>query len=359
MEVQEMGEVLGIGLTHYPPLVGLDENMTRILKATISQEGYPAEYRDPASWPEEMRREWGDDEGASTARRHREKLVWWFRRLREEIDMFRPDFLLIWGDDQYENFREDVIPAFCVLAYERHEAQPWTGRLMQLLGGRNVWGEDEGTTFRYPGHKQAGKYLAARLLSHGFDVAYAYQPLHHPLGHAFLNVLLYLDYDRRGLEYPLLPMQVNCYGRHVICQRGSIPNFSRPLGEDELDPPAPAPWRCFDLGRAVARALAESPWRAVVIASSSWSHAFLTAKTRWLHPDHEADARLYEALRDGRYEVWRDYPSAAIEESGQQEVLNWMCLVGAMAEMGRKPDESEFIPTWVLNSNKVFAIFRP
>jgi len=350
---------LGIGLTHYPPLVGPDENMTRILKATINQPGYPDEYRDPRSWPEEMRREWGDDDGATAAARHREKLVGWFRRLREEIEAFRPDLLLIWGDDQYENFREDVVPAFCVLAYDEHEAQPWTGELMRLLGGSNVWGEPEGTTFRYPGHRAAGKYLAARLLEEGFDVAYAYRPLHHGLGHAFLNALLFLDYDRKGLGYAVLPFQVNCYGRRVIAQRGGLPNFSRPLGEDELDPPAPAPWRCFDLGRAVARALAGSPWRAVLIASSSWSHAFLTAKTHFLHPDHEADRRLYEALREGSYEVWREYPLSAIEDSGQQEVLNWMCLVGAMAELGRRPDESEFITTWVLNSNKVFAIFRP
>jgi hypothetical protein len=47
-----------------------------------------------------------------------------------------------------------------------------------------------------------------------------------------------------------------------------------------------------------------------------------------------------------------------MEESGQQEVLTWMCLVGAMAELGRKPDESGFLPTYI-GSNKSFAIFRP
>jgi hypothetical protein len=97
----------------------------------------------------------------------------------------------------------------------------------------------------------------------------------------------------------------------------------------------------------------------VLIASSSWSHAFLTAKTGWLHPDIEADRALYDALCEGHYERWRSYPLAAMEGSGQQELLNWMCLVGAMAELGCRPSESEFIVTYVLNSTKVFALFPP
>ena len=34
-------------------------------------------------------------------------------------------------------------------------------------------------------------------------------------------------------------------------------------------------------------------------------------------------------------------------------------LAGAMEELGRKPDECEFIETWSFNSNKCFAVFRP
>jgi len=32
---------------------------------------------------------------------------------------------------------------------------------------------------------------------------------------------------------------------------------------------------------------------------------------------------------------------------------------GAMAELGRKPAESTLIETWVMNSNKCFAFFKP
>jgi hypothetical protein len=30
-----------------------------------------------------------------------------------------------------------------------------------------------------------------------------------------------------------------------------------------------------------------------------------------------------------------------------------------MAELRRKPDESVFLESWISNSNKVFAVFRP
>jgi glycine/D-amino acid oxidase-like deaminating enzyme len=115
----------------------------------------------------------------------------------------------------------------------------------------------------------------------------------------------------------------------------------------------------MEVGAATALALRESPWRVVLIASSSWSHAFLTDKHHQLYPDIEADRRLYEALRRGDYEAWRVRTLAEIEDSGQQEMLNWYMLAGAMEALGRKPDECDFIDTWIFNSNKCFAVYKP
>ncbi len=131
------------------------------------------------------------------------------------------------------------------------------------------------------------------------------------------------------------------------------------MGEDQLDPPSPSPARCFDLGRAAARVMSESPWRVALIASSSWSHAFLTPKHHLLYPDVEADREMYERLRTGDYEAWRRISLEAIEDSGQQEMLNWMCLVGAMAELDRRPAETDLVETYLFNSSKCFALFPP
>jgi hypothetical protein len=111
-----MGAILGLGVTHYPPLCGRDENMARILKRVLQDPGLPERYRHPEGWPAPMRAEYGADEGLTAARHHRVALVDGFRDARRRLDAFAPDLVLIWGDDQYENFKEDVIPPFCVLA---------------------------------------------------------------------------------------------------------------------------------------------------------------------------------------------------------------------------------------------------
>jgi hypothetical protein len=113
----------------------------------------------------------------------------------------------------------------------------------------------------------------------------------------------------------------------------------------------------MEVGAAVARVLKRSPWRAALVASSSWSHAFLTPKNYFMHPDIPADRNVYEMLAASDYEALRKYKLEDIENSGQQEVLNWFCLAGAMEELGRKPDYTEFLESWIFNSNKAFAIY--
>src|SRR5260370_15596147 len=82
------------------------------------------------------------------------------------------------------------------------------------------------------------------------------------LPHAFINTLLYLDYDRKGFPYPVVPFHVNCYGSSVIAKRGSSAHLTGEADPNAVDPPGPNPSRCFDIGGAVARSLIDSPWRA-------------------------------------------------------------------------------------------------
>jgi len=354
-----MGEILGVGVTHYPPLVIPDEEGRFPLKMTLQRdERVPLEMKNPSNWPEPMRIEYGEDEGVTAAGKHRERLVRAFRRARDEIQAFNPDFILIWGDDQYENFKEDIIPPFCVLAYDKVECKPFEHGFG--AGGRNVWGEPADKVFKYRGHPEAARFLAGRLIDQGIDMAYAYKPLHHSgLAHAFQNTMLYLDYDRQGFDYPVVPVAVNCYGSKVISNRGGILPYKVDGKELPPDPPGPSPKRCLEVGAATARALRDSPWRVALIASSSWSHAFLTAKNHWLWPDIESDRARFEELRSANYSAWGKVSTAAIEASGQQELLNWACLLGAMKELGRRPEVIDYIETYVFNSNKCMAVFKP
>ena len=352
-----MAEILGLGVTHSPSLITPDDLKNYSLTRALENDRIPLQRKNPENWPQAMREEWGDDDGYSAALRHRQKLVEGFRRVRSELDAFNPDVTLVWGDDQYENFREDIIPTFCVLAYDDFECRPFTNG--DGTHRTNVWDEPADKAFRYQGHPSA-KYLAGALIADGFDIAYAYRPLHQPgLGHAFLNTLLYLDYDRKGFDYPVLPFAVNCYGSRIIRNRGGAsPQMAN--GKELLaDPPGPSPKRCMELGAATVRALQESPWRVALIASSSWSHAFLTEKNFWLYPDVESDRARFEEFKGGDYEAWRALSTSQIEDAGQQEMLNWMCLAGALAELKRTPEIVDFVQTYIFNSSKCLAVARP
>ena len=352
-----MGEVLGVGVTHWPGLIQPDEAKGWPLLRTLKNDPrVPEEMKNPLNWPEPMRVEFGEDEGVTSHKEHRRRLVEGFRRVKREIDAFNPDFILMFGDDQYENFTEDIIPSFCLLAYDQFDCRPFSKP--RYRGKPNVWGESDDHLISIQGKPGIARLLAKGLIEESFDMAYGYKPLHigsEGLGHAFLNTWMYLDYDRQGFDYPLIPLAVNCYGSSVIRNRGGS---NRDLSLD-ADPPSPTPKRCFELGRAVARVLKRLPQRAVVMGSSSWSHGFLTEKNHWLWPDIEADRLRFEQLRDGKQELWKEMTLAEVEDSGQQEILNWVCLAGAMKELDQKIEVIDYLETWVFNSEKCMAVFKP
>ena len=352
-----MGQILGLGVTHSPPLLSASGDTASRLKRMMQDPLLPECYRSPATWPEPMRQQWGNDEGQTHSQQHRDELVECMRWSRKQLDDFNPDLVIVFGDDQYENFREDGVPAFQINCFESFAGE--------ALGARQARPQRLGRGARHsvplpgqPASRQASRHTAHRG---GLQVAYAYEPRHDAMPHAILNTLLFLDWDRRGFDYPIVPFLTNCYGRQLTPLRGrGVNNLADVPQEDDLDPPGPTPWRCFDLGRALARILTPSPWRVALVASASWSHSFLSGGTSYFHPHVEADRLYFDAMVAGDYEFWRKTTLQDIEEHGHQETLNWLLMLGAMAELGgRKPQEARFVESWLTNANKVFAVFRP
>jgi Catalytic LigB subunit of aromatic ring-opening dioxygenase len=354
-----MAQVLGLGITHFPLLAAGDQFMSSILQMTLGDPDIPGERKDPANWPELARREWGTDQGIAAAARHRAELRAGLDRCRDALDEFHPDVVVVWGDDQYENFREEVIPAFCVLAYGDTDVEAFG----VLRGPKipNAWGLPDDYTFTMHGSPDFARRLTADVLASDVDIAYSYTPrkgIHFP--HAFTNTQIFFDYDNAGAKfpYPIVPIAVNCYGQHVIARRGGFARFAEIQAGESLDPPGPSPARCFDVGRAIGRAVRAGGERVALVASSSWSHAFLNDKDWHLRPDTAADRALYEAMVAGDYGGWTKRTSREIVGAGQHEMLNWFCLLGAMSELGMDLTWSTFAQTEIFNSNKAFAIFR-
>lgn len=356
-----MGELLGLGVTHAPHFQFPDENMADLLRMRMANPEAPDEVRDPALWPEAMRAEWGDDEGLTAARRHREIVVEGFRAARQALDEFDPDFVIIWGDDQYENFKEDLVPPFCVYGLGETDVHLFESTYA-TRAERNVWNEPTDRTVRVNSDPSAADFVTRGLIETGFDVAYSYK-LHHAegLSHAFARTLLYLDYDRRNPDtwpYPVVPMHINCYGSDLMAPDFiASGSWLSETAQEDSKPPAPSPWRCYDLGRAIAALVLESPWRVAVVGSSSWSHAFLTRKFPAGHPDMEEDRARLEELTAGQHRRWRDLSLAQLRAAGQHEFLNWIVLAGAMEEA--EVEILGYAETHLFNSNKCVALFRP
>lgn len=355
-----MAEILGLGVSHYPAFSGTDENMANIFRYRLKDPALPDHLRAPENWPDAIKREMGEDNGASAAAHHRARMLEGTRECMKALREFNPDFCIIFGDDQYENFREDIIPPYCVLAYDDMTVRPW-GQLQEsgeLTDKPNYWGETKEFELDVKFATQFAKEMTQKLLESEFDVSYAYTPNNHPgLGHSFLNALLYLDYDREGWDWPIIPMQINCYGSRVISFKG----FLTSIADNALpaDPPSPMPNRCFRLGAQIAKICNESPYRVALIASSSWSHAFLNDETYRMLPAIDFDKQMYAALQQNDYEHWRTRKLDELVKTGNQEMLNWMTLLGAMSETGQTLTWSDFVETALFNSSKVAAIYKP
>src|SRR5581483_10946209 len=135
-----------------------------------------------------------------------------------------PDFVLIFGDDQYEVFQEDLLPPFAIFAIDS-----------VVCGGERGGGK----TFTINGHKEAGNYIAAELIRSGFDVGCSWKLRNREdYGHAFTSTVQFLDQDHVGFPHRVIPFSINCYGRYMrIPGPDRKPIRGRILVEDREPPP--------------------------------------------------------------------------------------------------------------------------
>jgi hypothetical protein len=237
----------------------------------------PYLFDSPDTWlPSRERRQLRDDVPWDSAEVNAEKharCMAAYATLRAKLADARPDVLLIFGDDQYEQFRFTNFPAFALCLGEEFDATAPPVFSSGLM--RKGWPE-ESTENRVQvhGHPELGKYLTVGLMQRGFDVAFCVDlpDKEHGLGHAFTHPSYYIDPEYR---IPVLPFFVNCYY-----------------------PPQPTGHRCYELGRAVRQLIADAPGdlRIAVLGSGGlwhtpiWPEAYL---------DEAFDHAILDAVRAG------------------------------------------------------------
>ena len=153
-----------------------------------------------------------------------------------------------------------------------------------------------------------------------------------------------MDYDRQGFPYPVLAVPGELLRPPGDRPAGGRALVERIAGRSRFRPALPAPVallrsRCGLRPDRRRQPLPGGADRLVELVARVSDAEELSALSRCRRPT----ARLYDALQRSDYKTWRERPLSAVEDSGQQEILNWMCLMGAMDALGRRPTETAFV----------------
>jgi 3-O-methylgallate 3,4-dioxygenase len=208
-------------------------------------------------------------------------------KLRQKLEAFDPDVVIVVGDDQHENLVDDNMPPFSIFMGEEVEASVSLRYLNQP--------KSENRTKYQVDAKLAGA-LVPGLMDEGFDPAYSKRTRYDGgLGHAFARVLKFLtpDASRR-----IIPVMVNTYY-----------------------PPAPSAHRCAQFGVALAKLIGRFPSadRVVVIGSGGLSHTKI---------DEQLDERFIRALQHNDTADMSAIPASVLVE-GTSEIRNWIVTAAA------------------------------
>jgi 3-O-methylgallate 3,4-dioxygenase len=207
------------------------------------------------------------------------------------------DAIIIFGDDQHEQFNDDNMPAVAIYHGERVEVHPRRPR----LGGNFPTLHLEETASEYTNSADLATHLINSLTEQEFEITRSNQlKAERGIGHAFSFL-----YQRLWpqCDVPIVPVMVNTY----------------------YPPNQPTPKRCHALGKAV-RAAVQS-WtggqRVGVLASGGLSHIVI---------DEPLDLQVIDALKAKDTAALHGLPRHLLK-GGTSEILNWVALDGAVGSL--------------------------
>lgn len=242
------------------------------------------------------------EETPQVLRQYLERIDRAFSILRGQMEAHRVETLIIFGDDQGEYFHPKSMPAFSIFIAD------------EIVGTQSLYilGEpEEQRLVSAKSNPKLARHLLSFLVEAGFDLSRddGRRPagrLKRGLGHAFFHPLIKLT---PGLDVPIIPFHVNAYFR-----------------------PMPSARRCYDLGRAIARALADWPERVAVYASGGLSHDPLGPRSGWI--DKRLDRWVLERLSEGKGERLCSLFTIDSDamRGGTGEIRSWIVAAGAFHE---------------------------
>jgi hypothetical protein len=231
--------------------------------------------------------------------------------LGDALSAAKADVVVVFGDDQQEQFHDDNMPMFAI----------YHGKDLPVVKHNNLrpaaWkdAEERGWADTAPEYETASDladHLIRALTDAEFDITRCNKlRAEIGVGHAFS--FLY----RRilpGGKLPMVPVMVNTY----------------------YPPNQPTPRRCYAFGQAVRKAI--ESWsndkRVALMASGGLSHVVI---------DEEIDQMVIDGLKNKKPEVLFQLPRQKLC-GGTSEILNWVALAGAMES--RQLKYFEYVTTY-------------
>ena len=298
--------VIGIGTSHSPQLSIRAKDWEHLLKK---------DQTDPRlDYPNLLKRAKPGLEAELTPEKFRQRdeaCLKAVKDLGEALQKARADVVVVFGDDQQEQFHDDNMPMFAIYhgktlpVVKDHGLRPSGWKDAE----RNGWAE---TAPEYDTASDLANHLILALTDAEFDITRCSKlRAEIGVGHAFS--FLY----RRilpGGKIPMVPIMVNTY----------------------YPPNQPTPKRCYAFGQAVRKAIDNwhSDKRVAIMASGGLSHVVI---------DEEIDAMVIDGLKNKKPEVLYRLPRERLW-GGTSEILNWVALAGAMED--RELTYFEYVTTY-------------
>lgn len=236
-------------------------------------------------------------------------------RLTAELAQAKPDVVVLLSHDAHNVFTDENQPVMCVYFGEK-----MIGGKSNLAPDAPEWqktvakgqGQDEHHEFAVA--SEFARELIVKLMAQGVDTASANEipdPDKHGFGYTYTFPVVRL---MGGGKYPLVPILLN-----------------------SLFPPnQPTPRRCYELGRALRRAIAQTApgTRVAIVTSLGMSH-FVT--------NEELDRKVLKAIEAHDADTLRQIPVKLIGGSNGQ-IRDLLMMAGVMED--QRVNWSEYIPVY-------------
>jgi hypothetical protein len=223
------------------------------------------------------------------------------KRLGQVLRQAELDAIVVFGDDQHEQFDDANMPAIAIFHGERftlkrREYGERTPGWMKVEQAN--W---EPTQPEYPNAADLATHLIGALTERDFEITRCSQLRENVgIGHAFSFLYRRLWPE---CQVPIVPVMLNTY----------------------YPPNQPTPKRCYQLGEAIRDALGE--WhggeRIALMASGGLSHIVI---------DEPLDQQLLDALRARDKQALLTYPRTMLK-GGTSEALNWIAVAGGTGHL--------------------------